>query len=255
MADEPLNADDYAALRGMLVSDDKDQRKQGMTLASKLTGAEAVQFFDYQKAANKGKGEMGRQDATLAGLPVELALVGGSTVGKLASAVSGIARVLPEKAIRATAAAGDVVSPDVIGMVSPRAGRAVEVAQRVRSAMSKPQSPSAPVEPPVAPVEAPPVAPVTVSASPQRLLNDLGIAARRAGVELTAADDADVLMRISKGADPTQAIADVIAAKPPTDPAAAFAAKYGLPSDAERTFPPNKAGLQTKPGYQVGRPK
>lgn len=91
--------------------------------------------------------------------------------------------------------------------------------------------------------------------SPARIANDLGIASRRAGVKLTAADDADVLMRISKGANPTQAIADVIAAKSPADPAAAFAANFGLPSDAERTFPPNKAGLPTKPGYQGGRPK
>lgn len=96
---------------------------------------------------------------------------------------------------------------------------------------------------------------VAAQISPARIANDLGIAARRAGVKITAADDADVLMRISKGADPTQAIADVIAAKPPTDPAAAFAAKFGLPSDAERTFPPNKAGLPTKPGYHGGRPK
>jgi hypothetical protein len=80
-------------------------------------------------------------------------------------------------------------------------------------------------------------------------MNDLAIAARRAKTTLSA-DDYDALKPIVQAGTPA---ADAVAAlvktrveAAPADPAAAFAARFGLPSDAERTFPPNKSGLPTK---------
>jgi hypothetical protein len=148
-------------------------------------------------------------------------------VGSVPSAVAAGARGLGGLAVRGTAAVGDVVSPDVIGVVSPRIGRAVDVAQRVRNAAAAaapvtappvvaPAAPTAPVSaPPVAapvagPGASPPVVPVPPAASgtpqsppssptpsaaavptpvwlrsPTALQSELGIQARRAGVQLT----------------------------------------------------------------------
>lgn len=68
---------------------------------------------------------------------------------RIISSVAPIAvnalRAAPEATMRGIAKVGDVVSPDVVGIVSPRAGRALEVAQRMRAAMQPPTA-SAPVE-------------------------------------------------------------------------------------------------------------
>lgn len=143
----------------------------------------------------------------------------------------------------ASARTQGMAAPDVEPQMSPRPSPS--------SVPAMPPKPAPAVEPP--PVEAPTPAAAApfngprLVASPQKLANDLGIAAKRAGVAVTAADDVAVLQAVRSGADPATAIADVIAAKAPTDPAAELARRFGLPSDAERTFPPNKSGLPTKP--------
>lgn len=144
-----------------------------------------------------------------------------------------------------------IVSPEPTGPVSTAGYPRLTVSEPAVATAPPPVQPSAPATPPpVAPDQATPApafnAPRLVP-SPQKLARELGIAARRAGVTVTAADDVAVLQAVRGGADPAAAIADVIAAKAPTDPAAELALRFGLPSDAERTFPPNKSGLPTKP--------
>ena len=92
-------------------------------------------------------------------------------------------------AVNGTAAVGDVVSPDVIGMVSPRAGKVVQVAQKIRDARAA----AAPAVTEVAPVaEVAPAAPVTspVTAAPAAVVD-----------EFTAA-------RTAKAAAPTNTLPD-----------------------------------------------
>lgn len=107
-------------------------------------------------------------------------------------------------AIKGMAAAGDVVSPDVIGMVSPRAGRAVEVAQRMRGAMatSPAESASGGTAPPSGPPpsgatpvseSAPPTAPTPRPKSPQQILNEEALARRRAEYQARQAQTPAVL--------------------------------------------------------------
>jgi hypothetical protein len=86
MSDE-LTKDDYAALHQMLLSPDESIRMQGQAVAKKLTPAESQQFFDFQNEANKGKGELSREDASVGGMPPELAVVGG--VGTAAALARG----------------------------------------------------------------------------------------------------------------------------------------------------------------------
>lgn len=114
----------------------------------------------------------------------------------------------------------------------------------------RPTPSEVPPMPTPAPVAVP--TPAAPAVSPARIANDLGLAARRAGVQLTAADDAAVLSAIAKGADPSQAIAERIAvraaeqaaaaarAQPSAEPpmtaeemAARLTGKWGTPTDAE----------------------
>lgn len=136
------------------------------------------------------------------------------------------------------------------GMAAPAVEPQMSPRPSPSNVPAMPPKPAPVAEPP--PVEAPTPAAIApfngprLVPSPQKLANDLGIAAKRAGVTVTAADDVAVLQAVRGGADPATAIADVVAAKAPADPAAELARRFGLPSDAERTFPPNKSGLPTK---------
>jgi hypothetical protein len=80
-------------------------------------------------------------------------------------------------------------------------------------------------------------------------MNDLAIAARRAKTTLSADDYTALKPIVQAGTPAADAVAALVktrAEAAPADPAAAFAARFGLPSDAERTFPPNKSGLPSK---------
>lgn len=103
--------------------------------------------------------------ATMGAKPAMAALDGAG-----AAARNGAAATV-KGAVRTVAGAGDVVHPDVISMVSPRAGKAVEMAQRVRGAMRKPvtaASAELPVAAPVEPVASPVAAPASPAASAMR---------------------------------------------------------------------------------------
>lgn len=77
-----LSTDDYQALHAMQLSDDAAQRAQAATLAKKLTPDEQKAFFDYQQTANKGKGERTRDDSSLFGMPPEVAVLSGLSIGR-----------------------------------------------------------------------------------------------------------------------------------------------------------------------------
>lgn len=84
MTDEQtaLSSDDYQALHAMQMSDDAGQRAQADSLAKKLTPSEQQAFFDYQQTANKGKGERTREDNSLFGMPPEVAVLSGMSLGR-----------------------------------------------------------------------------------------------------------------------------------------------------------------------------
>src|SRR4030095_10148826 len=80
-------------------------------------------------------------------LPLALPAIGQavrSTLGGGAAVGRGV--------VRGTAAIGDVVSPDVVGILSPRLGKVLDVAQRARAALP---TPTAATEPPPVPAPVP----------------------------------------------------------------------------------------------------
>lgn len=317
---------DSAAIYGMLTSNDADQRKTGMTLANKMSPAEAQAFFDYQKAATKGKGELTRVDNSVGGVPPEIAALSIGSIGRALAApaanagaravagakavgaqaapyvkgevVHGALRLVgaPEWAARgagyiASAIGGRGAAAEPAGPVSvegyPRAGvtvapepvpvvaephmdlsaripasqlTAAQLNERMAAvkanggleATAAPQAVPGPkaVHPGPPPDVAPAVqsarAPAAVSKlSPQQALNELAIAARRAKTTLSGADYDVLKGQVAAGASPADAVAELVKSRIVSDPAAEFARRFGLPSDAERVFPTNKAGLPT----------
>lgn len=151
--------------------------------------------------------------------PETVATAGAPVAMDVLGAVAGAPAAVGRGAMRSAAAVGDLVHPDVVGIVSPRAGQVVRVAQKLRNAAAEAPasapasapaaSPAAPVAAPAAPVAPSPAAPpITAPAPPvvvrggdtialpaaQRtagqmseaaLTNDVGIAARRLKVPLT----------------------------------------------------------------------
>jgi len=92
----------------------------------------------------------------------------------VAKAASGMAKGAVRGTVSGVAAVGDAVSPDVIGMVSPRVGKAVDFAQRMRTAMSPTSAPSPdaghvslPGYPRVTQTPAPAAAPVAAPPAPR----------------------------------------------------------------------------------------
>ena len=122
------------------------------------------------------------------------------------SSASRLPAAAARGAVNVAAGAGDVVSPDVIGAVSPRAGKVVEIAQRIRNA----QRAAAPaVEAAPAAVEAPAAAETVLppgsgvnNLPDQKALNEAAIAARRAAYQASqqagpAAPAADAIVKAS----------------------------------------------------------
>lgn len=77
--------------------------------------------------------EMFSSPETVASAPGAL-----KAVDAVGTAATAAAKGVPKAAINATAAMGDAIHPDVIGVISPRAGRVVELAQRLRDKFSMP---------------------------------------------------------------------------------------------------------------------
>lgn len=148
--------------------------------------------------------------------------------------------------VNTAAAAGDVVDPSVIGMASPRVGKAVEFAQRIRDARAAAAAaaPTTGVAPTVA--EAAPVASRAATALPnQKLLNELAIAARRAKVVLTPETEQAAIQAVTKGATPAEAVASVRPAVAPPVAAPVAPASPAVPSAAgSASLPPGTAGLK-----------
>jgi hypothetical protein len=64
----------YEALYKLLLSPNEDERSIGQKASAKLTPEEQQQFFDFQKVQTKGRGEANRPDASIGGVPSELAV-------------------------------------------------------------------------------------------------------------------------------------------------------------------------------------
>lgn len=191
---------------------------------------------------------------------------------RAAGAVKSGAGKVAAGGIRGAAAVGDVVSPDVIGIVSPRMGRAVETAQRLRGAMPTasepvaaprgvPESPAAPVEstaPPQSLAESTPRPPP--GKSPQQVLNEEAIARRRAEYAATQAPAPSAatapLQQAGLRLDQVQEYRRLIQMGKSTREAleilqqqVAFAEQFGLktPTDAETKFPKGQRGGARRP--------
>jgi hypothetical protein len=101
-------------------------------------------------------------------LGIALSYLGPRAFGIAAPVISKAAGMAARGAVTGAASLGDAVSPDVIGAISPRAGKIVEVAQRMRKAMGPPTA-STPAAPSAAPVASAPAAPAppAVRATPE----------------------------------------------------------------------------------------
>lgn len=94
---------DFPALHALVMEGDP----RGLQAAANLTPEEHQAYFDYQIAQGKGKGEFGRKDATLLGVPPEAAIAGGlAVVPRLAGAIPSMGDFNPGLRTAATAAVG-----------------------------------------------------------------------------------------------------------------------------------------------------
>lgn len=198
----------------------------------------------------------------------------GVGIAVLQKAVAAL-KAAPAAAIRTAAAAGDLVHPDVIGAVSPRAGKVVEMAQRLRaklpeSAATVPEAIAAPVAPaasaPAAPAHPPaPVArttapesiaapapsgpppvtlpegttvpPATAQYYPQKFLNEVALQAKRQGVSLSDGEYAVAHGLTEQGASAAEAVRQIGATRAATAPPATSAApKLKLAGQEQREY-------------------
>lgn len=199
--------------------------------------------------------ERHRPDNSVLGMPPELAVVGGVGVARAAAAGGAglIAKTAAglknagQQALPVAKAAAAYKALTAIGVPAHYAAAAVAalslahggkgaattetaVAPEMVAAESAAPAASAPVAP------APPVAPAgtgtstaTGLLSPQRIQNELGIAARRAGIKLTEPQYSAAADLVGKGATPSQAVQAAQSLAKTADPAAALAAKLGTP--------------------------
>lgn len=149
--------------------------------------------------------------ARLLTLPVDSvkkALAAVATSSAARTAVTSAAR----GAVRGTAAVGDTVSPDVVGVVSPRAGRLLEAAQRIRKAMDTTAAATPRAAAPVAaPVETAPaaLAPETPTAAPVPAPMSPS-AALASKVKLSGAEFQMVQKLVERGMAEEQALQNVL---------------------------------------------
>jgi hypothetical protein len=67
---------DFGALYALQLSQDPKERALATQAAAKLTPQEQQGYFDFQQQQTKGRGEKGRVDAGIGGVPAELAVAG-----------------------------------------------------------------------------------------------------------------------------------------------------------------------------------
>jgi hypothetical protein len=114
-----------------------------------------------------------------------------STTGQMVTSATGAA---VRGVVNGTAAAGDVIDPGVIGAVSPRAGKVVELAQKIRAARGSVPVAAEAVVPDATPAAAPVVDEFTAARTArasagesrlpdQKALNEAALAARRAAYQ------------------------------------------------------------------------
>lgn len=200
--------------------------------------------------------------ARLLTLPVDSvrkALIGAMSGAAAKGAASAAPKAIVRGAVNGAAALGDAVDPDVIGVVSPRAGKVVQIAQKLRDARPAPvAAPVAEAAPVVAPAaEAAPVAAPVGNALPdQKALNEAALAARRAAYQAKqatasapsvvapaakfrlSADESKVFARLIRdGKTDAQARAAIEAGR-------AFQERFGTPTPtaAETRFPKGMRG-------------
>jgi len=145
--------------------------------------------------------------------------------GAVAPALASGAQAIGRGAMKAGGAALDV-SPDLVGIASPRAGNMLRTAQRARDAITargaapaEAPSPAAPASTPAPAGPPPPSVPAESrpAMSPQRLQNELGLAARRAQVKLSEPEYQQAAELVKGGqapADAVQAVAQKQAPRP-----------------------------------------
>jgi hypothetical protein len=105
------------------------------------------------------------------------------------------------------------------------------------------------LKPSTEPFNAPRVKPPSPKELSEQALSEhraIVTAAREANVSLQPGDR-DALVKVVRSGVPVKDAVEALKATRTTDPAAELARRFNLPSDAERTFPPNKSGLPTKP--------
>jgi hypothetical protein len=177
--------------------------------------------------------------------PETIASAGAGTLPNAVDAgANGMAKVGAPIKAGVTLAKDLATDPDVVGMAFPRTANAMRKAQTVRDAIAKRTTPveappsvaTAPpaasavggtppqpdLPPPVAPVESPasPTPPPVDSTTsptfyPQKALNELAVAARRAKVKLSDQDYVMAVEAVKHGATPEEAVAAVKQTSPP----------------------------------------
>lgn len=255
MADEQppaLTTEDYQALHAMQISDDPGQRSQAADLAKKLTGDERKAFFDYQQSANAGKGERTREDGSLFGMPPELAVVSGLSVGRAIGAagltaagraIAGLkataAQVTPQLKYAAAQEAMNAIGVPkrysipaaliIAGLKNPKGGAAAE-------AEATPTGPHMDRSIPVRPSE------LTQEQLKQRIFQGYGTPP---AAEVRQQAVAGARLNAQRAAAAQAQAAAPIAAPEPVSPAAAAPPETAVPAPPAATFKPGVSGKFT----------
>lgn len=233
-----LSTEAYQRIYDMLTSDDETQRARGQKLSGKLDADQAQKFFDFQHAANPVDAERNRQDNSLGGMPPELAAtsilgVGGAMMRAGASGASKMAagakaavgmatpvvkEEMTRRALESMGLPSSIATPIATlvamhGLRGSKTATAVESAEpaavEAAAAAPKPVAPAAAV----AEADAVPVAAKVTKMPAPKAFNEVAIAARRAKIKLTAADELALAREVSAGAEASEAIARMAATK------------------------------------------
>lgn len=166
-------------------------------------------------ASGAGNAAISQAEGATSPLGIVAATIPAVKVGydKIVSAIEGAPSV--QRAVQIIKAMA--TDPDAIGIVSPRAGNAVKVAQKAGSVYTKAKesvdatSSAAPESAVAGGTPSPPGPPAPAASasamSPQRVMNDLAIQARRQGVKLSEQDYEVATQAVAQGVSPTDAVA------------------------------------------------
>jgi hypothetical protein len=179
--------------------------------------------------------------------PESIATLGAGGIPKPAAAVERPPGVPMTARVGAVArpvakATSAVLDNDIAGAISPRAAHVGKIATRVSDALEKRAAtaagPAAPPETaavggtPAPPGPPPPAAPASAM-SPQRVLNELAIQARRQGVKLSEQDYQAATQAVAQGVSPTDVVSALKQLQQPPDARAYMALRQAGKSNAE----------------------